>query len=563
MKNNPTYEELLSKILQLEELLKEQTAELQQEITEHKKTGEALGESEIKFCTLVEHLPAINYTAALDEFSTTLYVSKQIEKILGISPEEYKADPSFWLKHLYNEDRVHVLEDVKYAHENNRPFISEYRMTSTDGRIVWIKDEAVIVKDEKGNPLYLQGIMFDISEQKQAERRIKHLNLVLRAIRNVNLLITKEKDRDSLIKGTCENLIETRGYFNVWIALLDDSGKYLTSAESGLGKDLLPIIELMKSGKITACGKNALKKSDVVITETPPVECKDCPLSGKYTGRGAMTIRLEYEGKIYGLTTVSIPKELIKDEEEHNLLKEVAGDIAFALHGIEVEKERKQADEKLRTTNQQLEVSNQKLIASEQKIKKNAHDLDKRVKELSCIYGISESIRTRETIKEILQDTANIIPPSWHYPEITRGKVRFDGKEYVSQAFKESKWKQTADIIVNGKVKGSIEVYCIEKCTELDEGPFMKEERNLINDIAKTISEAIEHKQVQEALIKSEEKYRSLIEIIEEGIGLVDKNEMFTFVNQAAADILGFTKDEMIGKNLKEFTTPEMYQQVL
>ncbi len=134
------------------------------------------------------------------------------------------------------------------------------------------------------------------------------------------------------------------------------------------------------------------------------------------------------------------------------------------------------------------------------KIKKHVHDLGERVKELNCLYGIAESIRTKDTIAAILQDTANIIPPAWHYPEITRGKVRFDGKEYVSEAFEESKWNQSADIIVNGKVRGSIEVYYLEECPELDEGPFMKEERNLINSMVKTISEAIERNIAEEKL---------------------------------------------------------------
>lgn len=214
--------------------------------------------------------------------------------------------------------------------------------------------------------------------RKKAEEKIKHLNLVLRAIRNVNQILIKEKDRGKLINSVCDNLIETRGYFNAWISLLDESGKYLTSAEAGLGKDFLPMIELMKSGKITACGKNALKQSDVVITETPQEECKDCPISGIYAGRGGMTIRLEYEGKIYGLMAVSIPIEIIKDEEECNLFKDVAEDIAFALHIIEVEEECRWADEELKKKMNELEIFNDAAVDRELKI----NELRKEINEL-------------------------------------------------------------------------------------------------------------------------------------------------------------------------------------
>lgn len=135
----------------------------------------ALRESEIKYRTLVEHLPAITYTAALDESSTTLYISPQIEKILGISPHAYKAGHDFRLKNLHNDDRERVLKEVSHARETGQPIISEYRMTTTDGRVVWLRDEAVIVKDDRGNSLYLQGVMFDITSQKHIEEELaKH-----------------------------------------------------------------------------------------------------------------------------------------------------------------------------------------------------------------------------------------------------------------------------------------------------------------------------------------------------------------------------------------------------
>jgi len=142
-------------------------------ITKRREAEKALRNNEIKYRTLVEHLPAITYTATLDESSTTLYVSPQIEKILGISPEGYKADPDFWVKHLHDEDRERVLEEFEHAHETGQPLFTEYRMISKDGRIVWIRDDAVIVKDEKENPLYLQGIMFDITDRKQSEEALR------------------------------------------------------------------------------------------------------------------------------------------------------------------------------------------------------------------------------------------------------------------------------------------------------------------------------------------------------------------------------------------------------
>ena len=84
----------------------------------------------------------------------------------------------------------------------------------------------------------------------------------------------------------------------------------------------------------------------------------------------------------------------------------------------------------LKITKKQLAAANQQLIASENKIAKNTHALEERIKELNCFYEISESVSLRDTIEDILQDTVNIIPPSWQYPQITCAKITLQGKEF-------------------------------------------------------------------------------------------------------------------------------------
>jgi len=190
---------------------------------------------------------------------------------------------------------------------------------------------------------------------RRREERIVHLNLVLRAIRNVNQLISREKDRDRLLKSACDTLIETRGYHNAWIALLDESGDLITTAEAGLGEVFLPLVEQLKRGELTDCGRRALKQSDVVITQDLLSTCADCPLSAGCGAKEAMTVRLEHGEKVYGLMSVSIPVDFTTDEEEEFLFAEVAGDIAFALHSIDLEEERKQAEAALQEYSERLE----------------------------------------------------------------------------------------------------------------------------------------------------------------------------------------------------------------
>lgn len=128
------------------------------------------------------------------------------------------------------------------------------------------------------------------------------------------------------------------------------------------------------------------------------------------------------------------------------------------------------------------------------------HDLGERNKELTCIYNVAKSILDRNTTAEILQDVADLIPPGWQYPEITRAKVLFRGNEYVSEPFEETQWCQAGDIVVNGNRCGSVEVYYLQECPELDEGPFMAEERDLVDGIARALSSGIERKTAQEQI---------------------------------------------------------------
>ncbi|GAI25964.1 unnamed protein product, partial [marine sediment metagenome] len=103
------------------------------------------------------------------------------------------------------------------------------------------------------------------------------------------------------------------------------------------------------------------------------------------------------------------------------------------------------------------------------------------------------------------QEMMNLIPPAWQYPEITRGKVCFDGAEYLSEPFEKTQWRQTSDIVVSGKQRGSMEIYYTEERPVLDEGPFLQEERNLIDGITQTLSTAAQREQAKEELKQAKE----------------------------------------------------------
>lgn len=177
----------------------------------------------------------------------------------------------------------------------------------------------------------------DITERRAAEERIRHLNSVLKAIRNVNQLIVVEKDRNRLIKGACDALIEARGYDAAWLALLHDHETFATVTGSGFREDFSRFRERVVSGNHPSCIKNALLRAEQFTVIDRFHRCEGCPLAGAYTGNEAMIARLEHAGKLFGLIAVSLAPDVAADKEEKELLEEVASDISFALHSMELE----------------------------------------------------------------------------------------------------------------------------------------------------------------------------------------------------------------------------------
>jgi len=125
--------------------------------------------------------------------------------------------------------------------------------------------------------------------------------------------------------------------------------------------------------------------------------------------------------------------------------------------------------------------------------------LQERAKELSCLYTVEEILQDfNKNLPVLFNEILQAIPPGWQYPEICQARLTFQGQEFKTTGYKTVEWKQTADILVNEEVVGTIEVsYSVEKPPE-DEGPFLKEERKLINTLAERMGQFITHQQLRQ-----------------------------------------------------------------
>jgi len=143
--------------------------------------GAEVADEESRYRLLVEQIPAIVYMDAVDSVSTNLYTSPQIGEILGIPHPEWVSNPELWVTRMHPDDRERVLAQNDESNRTGQPFRSEYRIQAADGRWVWLRDEAVVVRDDDGKPLFWRGVQLDITELKETEEKLTRSLQILRS----------------------------------------------------------------------------------------------------------------------------------------------------------------------------------------------------------------------------------------------------------------------------------------------------------------------------------------------------------------------------------------------
>ncbi|MBU1626439.1 hypothetical protein KKB18_03645 [bacterium] len=183
--------------------------------------------------------------------------------------------------------------------------------------------------------------------------------------------------------------------------------------------------------------------------------------------------------------------------------------------------------------------------------------LRERIKELTCLYGIAKiAERANSSIHNILSGIVELIPSAWKYPNIAQSKIILDDHSYPTTTdFSENWQKQTADIVVKGKCRGSLIIAYSEKKEDIDEGPFLKEERSLIDEIARQVALIIERRETNEDKMKLNEQLRHadrLATIGQLAAGIAHE------LNEPIGNILGFAQLIKKESNLSEQTTRDI-----
>ncbi|HAR95511.1 MAG TPA: hypothetical protein DCR97_06055 [Deltaproteobacteria bacterium] len=226
------------------------------------------------------------------------------------------------------------------------------------------------------------------------------------------------------------------------------------------------------------------------------------------------------------------------DKSSHIPLVQHPKELLAALKEAEREIERLRVVERARKQSQRV-------------LEQLTNDLKERVKELNCLYSISSMVERQDmTLEEILQETVNIIPNAWQHPEITCSRIALQQRVYRTENFRQTPWRQSKQIVVAGREIGSLDVCYLRKRPERDEGPFLKEERSLLNAVAERIGEIIERRRAEDALRESEAQNKALVSAIPDMMLWLDSNGVVLGIHGGQFTDLPPGFSDMIGHDI-------------
>ncbi len=399
-------------------------------------------------------------------------------------------------------------------------------------------DEGPFLQEERN---LLDGIARSLAEaeaRKRAERRQRHLEALLRSIRNVNQLIVHEKNRERLIQSACQNLTSVQGFDGAWIILIDRLPDKIQSGQSGFDNHAFdPMAKLVRDGWLPPCCHQADEQGEVVCTHNPGSKCGNCPLRSFYGGNVAMTSALRYGKWFYGYLSVSIPDEFADIEEESDLLAEIAGDIAFALRGIEEEDEHRQKDRKLSSARKFLDTV-----------------VDMSPFPLWVSNPEGTVVRTNRALCETLTLTDDQITGKYNVfndANLSNAGVMPDVKAVFEErrpARFELHWKTGQ--VSNVDFKGGRDLFI-----KVALFPIVDVTGKLTHVVCQW-SDITAHKQTEADLQKNEQKYRFLVENTKDIAYSTDAEGKLTFLGPQAMRY-GIDPEKAIGRNLLELVAPE------
>lgn len=320
-------------------------------------------ESESRYRTLLENIPSITYINDLSYDARTLYVSPQVYHLLGYSNDEFIKNPDLWKQILFPLDAKRVMDANRHSVDQGDKFNLEYRLICDDGRVIWVRDEAILVKDEDGEPQYWLGVWTDITSIKNAEEdqgilvnTLVKRNTQLQTASEVSGKANSILDLNALLNDVVELIRDHFGYYYVGVFLTEPDGKYATlrAATGEAGRMQIEAghaLEVGNSSMIGWCIINdqariALDVGEDAVHFKNPI----LPLT-----RSELALPLRSRGEVIGAMTIQSAAQAAFSQADITVLQTMADQIANSIVNARLFNERSSLIAQLEQRNAELE----------------------------------------------------------------------------------------------------------------------------------------------------------------------------------------------------------------
>ena len=416
-------------VAHLENLVEQQTA--------------ALHSSGERFHDLVQGVDAIVWEADTQTLQFT-FVSRQAEVMLGYPLARWLTEPTFWVDHIYPEDREQAVAFCRAAVAQGKNHQFEYRMLAADDRVVWLREIVRAPVEPDGSVRQLRGLSIDITQHKVNEAKGKRLNRIYSVRSGINTTIVRVREPQELFEEACRIAVEHGQFTFAWIGTIDAGTQQITPVTRA-GRDDGYLDQINLTAMADTPGNCRLTAE--AIAQAKPVICNDIAgddriesLRGEALKRGyrsAVVLPLMLEGKLVGVFVLYASETDVFDEEEMTLLTEMTGDISYALENFRFEARHKQAEDEWRNLSQAVEQS-PSLIAITDLDANFEYVNDAFVKVTG--YSRAEVIGQSPAILQSGKNSRETYDDMWAH--LTRGAVwkgelinrRKDGSEYIQSS---------------------------------------------------------------------------------------------------------------------------------
>ncbi len=496
------------------------------DITERKRTETKYRETEAKYRTLIEQVPAIIYIED-SETGATLYDSPQIEEILGYPRDICVEDPFYWDKILHPDDRQQVrVKEIKS--EADEGFSMEYRVVAQDGRIVWLQDDAVLVRDEKGQHHFWHGVIFDVTERKRSEEE---------------MLKTEQRFRSAF-----ENA-------STGAALLDLGNNYLRVNQAFCEMLGYPEEELLS------------KRSFEV---THPDDFED--------SRGRTERLLSGEAEVMSLEKRYLRKDgqVVWAISDVSLVCDSDGNPDHFIAHYQNVTERKRVEEELRENERRYRRQATELSLLDTVRTALARELELSEVFRTVVEAIAGTYGYALVSAYLLKGEELVLQHQVGYGQVIErvstdkgvmGRVARTGRPVLLEDV-------STDPAFLGAIGGIVSEVCVPLCdegrvvgtlnVESTEGVELTEDDlRLMNALGEHVNIAINRSRLYTRMRESEERYRTLVQYGADIISILEVDGTIRYESPAAERVLGYRPEDMVGTNGFSYLHPDDFERVL